>query len=174
MVKIFRIGHRHFHNGVITIASEVDIKHNKIWYGASFCSPKEKTYFKEMGNDWALTNMKEKVENNNYIFMEDKFTHASILRAILEEMYDDIHTPRWALTLIAEQLKYPVGLHRYGSKKAKSQELLSIEVDSEYSKQQLILAFEYLHTLSDIDSDFIAVNQLIHTYLNPELIKVRT
>ena len=25
-----------------------------------------------------------------------------------------------------------------------------------------------------IDSDFIAVNQLIHTYLNPELIKVRT
>lgn len=42
-----------------------------------------------------------------------------------------------------------------------------IIVPTEKDKKELEEAFEHFH-YSDIDSDFIAVNQLIHEYLTPE------
>ena len=47
-----------------------------------------------------------------------------------------------------------------------------IVVDSEDTKQQLLLAFRYLHD-RDIDTDFIAVNYLVHLYQEPDKIVVR-
>ena len=41
-------------------------------------------------------------------------------------------------------------------------------------KEQILLALEYLHNNWTIDSDFIAVNLLIHLYEHPECIEVIT
>ena len=59
--------------------------------------------------------------------------------------------------------------------------LKKIVVDSEDDKNELLEAFEYLHDFSvkdknnnyvGLDSDNIAVNLLMHLYLNPELIEI--
>lgn len=47
-----------------------------------------------------------------------------------------------------------------------------IIVPTEYDKQQLLLAFEYIHNLCDINPDYMAVNTIMHLYQRPELIKV--
>lgn len=47
-----------------------------------------------------------------------------------------------------------------------------IIVPTEYDKEQLLLAIEYLHDNPLIDTDILAVNTLVHLYQNPELIKV--
>ena len=47
-----------------------------------------------------------------------------------------------------------------------------IEVPTDYDKEQLLLAIKYLHDNPLIDTDILAVNTLVHLYLNPELIKV--
>lgn len=52
-------------------------------------------------------------------------------------------------------------------------DILSIEVDSEYSKQQLLAASKYIHDLWELDTDYQAVNVLAHLYTSPDLIKVR-
>lgn len=49
-----------------------------------------------------------------------------------------------------------------------------IVVPTERDKQQILQAFKYLHDNRIIDSDFIAVNSLVHTYMNPDLIKVKS
>ena len=46
-----------------------------------------------------------------------------------------------------------------------------IVVPSEDDKKQLLAAFEYFHDNKLIDTDFIAVNQLAHCYVTPELEK---
>jgi hypothetical protein len=51
--------------------------------------------------------------------------------------------------------------------------MTEIVVPTERDKAQLLAAFEYLHDNRTIDTDFMAVNLLVHTYMNPELIKVR-
>ena len=43
-----------------------------------------------------------------------------------------------------------------------------IVVPDEETKQQLQAAFEYLHDNKLIDTDFMAVNALVHSYLTPE------
>lgn len=48
----------------------------------------------------------------------------------------------------------------------------SIVVPTEYDKQQLLLAFEYLHNLREVDTDYHAVNTIAHIYTNPDLIEV--
>lgn len=45
-------------------------------------------------------------------------------------------------------------------------------VPTEYDKEQLLLAIKYLHDNPLIDTDILAVNTLVHLYLNPDLIEV--
>jgi hypothetical protein len=47
----------------------------------------------------------------------------------------------------------------------------AIHVSTEYDKAQLLMALEYLHDCY-IDTDFIAVNALVHLYQNPDKIVV--
>lgn len=47
-----------------------------------------------------------------------------------------------------------------------------IIVPSEFDKQQLILAFKYLHDNRLIDTDLIAVNTIVHVYQRPDIIVV--
>ncbi len=47
-----------------------------------------------------------------------------------------------------------------------------IIVPTEYDKEQLLLAIKYFHDNPLINTDILAVNTLVHLYLNPELIKV--
>lgn len=65
---------------------------------------------------------------------------------------------------------------RYDEALGVDQKYVSIKeiiVPSESDKEQLLLAFKYLHDNFTIDTDFLAVNSLIHIYLNPEKIKVQ-
>lgn len=50
---------------------------------------------------------------------------------------------------------------------------MQIFVGTEEDKQQLLLALEYLHNMRETDTDYTAVNYLVHTYLHPELIRVK-
>ncbi len=47
-----------------------------------------------------------------------------------------------------------------------------IVVPTEFDKDQLLLAFEYLHNNRTIDTDLMAVNTIVHMYQNPGLIVV--
>jgi len=51
--------------------------------------------------------------------------------------------------------------------------ITEIVVPTEYDKEQLLLALEYIHDLRNLDTDYLAVNHLAHMYQNPELIKVK-
>jgi len=50
--------------------------------------------------------------------------------------------------------------------------IISITVNNEFTKDQLLKASEYIHNLRDINTDYHMVNVLAHLYLNPELITV--
>jgi len=66
-------------------------------------------------------------------------------------------------------------MHRYDDSKGDDQKwvnLVSIIVSDEESKQQLLLASEYIHGLRNIDTDFMGANILAHLYCQPDLIKV--
>jgi hypothetical protein len=52
--------------------------------------------------------------------------------------------------------------------------LKEIVVSTERDKQQFLQAFKYLHDNRTIDTDFLAVNTLVHIYMNPDLIKVKS
>ena len=52
--------------------------------------------------------------------------------------------------------------------------ITKIVVPTEYDKEQLLKASRYLHDCSGIDTDFYAINTLVHLYLNPDLIEVQT
>jgi len=172
MYKIFRIGHRNYHKGVITVASRVDMETQKIYYGTSFCSPKEKKYYKSMGNEWAIINLEEKIARDEFVKLNEP-KRSDIIRTILYQVLRDPNLPRWAPELISKQLDYPIGLHRYETKKVQAIAIEEIVVNSEYAKEQLLMALEYLHYLRGIDTDYVAVNELTHLYLSPELITVK-
>ena len=172
MYKIFRVGHRNFNkNGVITIASKVDIESKKIWYGVSFCNPKEKKYYKSMGNKLAIANLEEKISNENSIKLHEAI-HSDIIKSILYNLLGSPNLPKWAPILISNQLDYPTGLHRYNSKNLQQIDF-EIVANSEYAKEQLLLALEYIHYLQNFDTDYVAVDRLAHVYFNPELITVK-
>lgn len=68
------------------------------------------------------------------------------------------------------------GLARYDESAGNDQKLCTITeivVPTEYDKDQLLRAFEYIHNLRTIDSDYLAVNTVMHMYLCPDKIKVR-
>jgi hypothetical protein len=55
-------------------------------------------------------------------------------------------------------------LKRYNDKKETEFFNYKIVVPTEKDRKQLIKAFEYLHNLRCIDTDYIIVNQLVHEY----------
>lgn len=165
--KIFRIGHRTPKSGVITIASS--IVDNCISYGVSYCSPKEKQYNKNLGINLARRN----ATCSNKVIPLPELKHAVVINAIIKDILENLVYPDWAEDLLLEQLVYPSGLIRYSSPKLHpSINKISIKVDSEFSKQQLLLASKYLHDAIDLDNDFMAINILTHLYTCPDLIKV--
>lgn len=172
MDKIFRIGHRNPNRGVITIASKVDVDANLIYYGASYCSPKEKQYNKQYGIQLSEENLKENIANGVSARLV-RLKHAVVINTIICHILDNNVCPYWAESLLYEQLEYPSGLVRHSTKQPHpTTGINSIVVDSEYAKEQLILASKYLHSLPNIDTDFIMVNILAHLYTSPELVKV--
>jgi hypothetical protein len=50
---------------------------------------------------------------------------------------------------------------------------IKIVVESDQAKEQLLLALEYIHDLREIDTDFMAVNALVHLYQQPNCIEVK-
>lgn len=50
--------------------------------------------------------------------------------------------------------------------------ITKIVVPTEYDKEQLLLAFKYIHNLKTIDTDYMAVNTIAHMYQNEILIQV--
>ncbi len=69
-------------------------------------------------------------------------------------------------------------MHKYnwdlpdGSPKHRFIEIEKIVVKSEWDKEQLLLASEYIHGLRNIDTDYTGANLLAHLYCNPNLIEV--
>jgi len=65
-------------------------------------------------------------------------------------------------------------MDRYNESLGNNQKWVKINkivVESEHDKQQLLLALKYLHD-GDIDTDYMAVNSLVHMYENPDMIEV--
>lgn len=69
-------------------------------------------------------------------------------------------------------------MHKYnwelpdGSPKHRFIEIEKIVVKTEWDKEQLLLASEYIHGLRNIDTDYTGANLLAHLYRNPNLIEV--
>jgi hypothetical protein len=47
-----------------------------------------------------------------------------------------------------------------------------IVVKTQREKDELLKAFNYIHNLREIDSDYLAVNTIMHIYTRPELIVI--
>jgi hypothetical protein len=65
------------------------------------------------------------------------------------------------------------GLKKYIEKNGDNQKWVSITkiiVPSQYDKDQLLRAFEYIHDSRTLDSDYLAVNYIMHLYEHPEKI----
>lgn len=67
------------------------------------------------------------------------------------------------------------GMERYDDSKVEQKwvKITEIVVPTEYDKEQLLLAIEYIHYLRNIDTDYMGVNYLSHLYLTPDLITVK-
>jgi aminopeptidase-like protein len=72
--------------------------------------------------------------------------------------YDDYKTDKSVRDLTQEELK-KINWTKY-----------KIIVPTEHDKEELEAAFEHIH-YSDIDTDFVTVNQLAHEYLNNDRIE---
>jgi hypothetical protein len=175
-IKICRIGHRNPRNGVITIASDIIPKENKIFWGASYCSPREPKYIKEIGNDLALAKMEFNKEYDFFASLYDEFSHSNIIKTILRDMFISDNYPKWAELLILEQLRYPTGLLRYPSDMTKNGEAFDINqiiVSDQKSKDQILLALSYMLQNMNIDFNFIAPNAFLNIIFNPDKIIVK-
>ena len=67
------------------------------------------------------------------------------------------------------------GLRRYDENKGDDQawvNLTKIVVPTAFDKVQILLALRYIHDLRCIDTDYMAVNTLVHQYAFPERIEV--
>lgn len=171
MNKIFRMGHRTPAGGVITIASF--IKDRKIFYGASYCSPKEARYDKQLGIDLASNRMDDNIKNNVSLDLIE-LKHSSVILCIIDDILVNGDYPQWAFQLLVDNLIYPVGLTRFN--KSNSHKPINIEniiVDSEYTKQQLLKACEYLASVPGIDIDFMAISALLELPYRSEIIHIK-
>lgn len=173
--KVFRIGHRAYKkNGVITIASEIDPSANKVFYGVSFCSPRENAYYKKMGNDIALAELAAKMHRDEHIILDLAFTHPNIVDSIIQDLLCRGDIPRWSNVLLFEQIRYPVGLYRSSSIKNRLDKVTvnEVVVSSALAKTQLMLACQYLQNCN-ADHDFTMVAELLSLHLNPDRIIIR-
>jgi hypothetical protein len=184
-IKITRIGLHHPQTGVITIASE--LINDKLFIGVSYCSPAEyerdpnfnycQGYNKKQGTDLAIHRLADAKIFDKFILFNEEMRHHLIIQVIILSILDEEKYPRWAESLLVEHLRYPHGLKRY-SKDYNFEngnnpvEIKKIVVNSEHAKDQLIQAFKYLHYLREIDTNFLAVNVLVHQYLDPNSIVV--
>lgn len=69
------------------------------------------------------------------------------------------------------------GLERYPTSVDEKNNYVTISkiiVPTERDKEQLLKAFRYLHDTWNIDTEYYAVNTIVHTYLNPDLIEVKS
>ena len=177
-VKIFRIGHRQPRSmGVITIASEVYPETGEIFFGSSFCHPKERRYDKKFGIAQALKRLDLSKEQDNSLKLEGDIAHSKVLNAILVDMFYDMNRPAWTEELILEQLDYPSGLKRFNNNDTCSYGenfgISKIIVNSEYAKEQLSLALEYINGLNILDENFISIKLLLEMAYYPDLIEVK-
>ena len=162
MIKFYRIGHHNANRGVITIASDIDVDDNKIWYGTAYCSPKEPIYYKKLGNELALDELLDNKGSDMHMLFYQEFTHTNILKAILQELYyHNGFTPSWASNLIAHELTYPTGLKRYEKDLIVEDSIIEVVVNSQFAKNQLLLALNYINGIRELNTSFIAVNELI-------------
>lgn len=70
----------------------------------------------------------------------------------------------------------PSGLERYDESAGANQNwvrITEIVVPDQYAKDQLLKAFEYIHNIRELDTGFLAVNELAHIYTCPDIIKVQ-
>lgn len=75
-----------------------------------------------------------------------------------------------------ERTRIREDMHRWDDSKPAAEQLfvqpVRIIVHSETDKQQLLKAFQYIHDMRELDTDYVAVNYLAHIYVCPELIEV--
>lgn len=175
-LKIFRIGHRlPRKQGVITIASILIPETGRIFFGASFCHPKEKVYNKQMGIDLALAELAVRTSNNNWLEVTGTISHANVLSTILVEMLVNSEIPKWSTSVILEQLRYPTGLKRFPVDKQTSTKqfgIAKVVVNSEFAKSQLLMAIDYIENTHSLDENFVAIRTLLDLGCTPELIVV--
>ena len=178
--KIFRIGHRlPRKQGVITIASTVFPDTGEIFYGASFCHPKEKVYDKRAGIAQALERLDTDVEMGLSLKLENEITHSKVLNEILMDMVYDDTLPKWTESLILEQLAYPSGLKRFPIKGDSLDDvenkfgISKIVVNSEYAKEQLMLALDYMESSEILDDNFVSIRMLLEMSYIEDLIEVK-
>lgn len=62
--------------------------------------------------------------------------------------------------------------HRKKPENQKYISLTKIIVPTEYDKEQLLKALEYIHDLKEINTNYLAVNLLAHLHMRPDLIEV--
>jgi hypothetical protein len=176
-VKVFRIGHRlPRKQGVITIASEVFPDTGEIFHGASYCHPKEKSYDKKRGIEQALDRLALAKERDKSLKLDCEISHSKVLNTILVDMFFDTNKPDWTDDLIIEQLNYPSGLKRFPVDDETFDEkfgISSIIVNSEFAKEQLSMALEYIESLKILDDGFVAIRSLLELAYNPDLIVVK-
>lgn len=76
------------------------------------------------------------------------------------------------------QKKEPIfinGLNRYNETSDDQPWVkFKIVVPTEYDKEQLLLAFKYIHDIWELDTGYIAVNALAHSYMHPDIIVVQS
>lgn len=75
---------------------------------------------------------------------------------------------------IEDEPRIPDGLRRYveGAEEQAWVTINEITVLTAYDKVQLLLGLKYIHDLRELDTDFLAVNSLVHFYQFPDRIKV--
>ena len=169
-IKLTRFGHRHCRFGVITIASEVD--GDRLYYGVSYSSPKD-VYNKRLGREIAMSRLTNAKSIGDFSYFDDELKHENVMTEILRHIFTDELYPRWAEDLLCRSAEYPFGLKRYkkNGDGYNPVNIQTISVNSEEAKEQLLKALRYLHDQA-IDTDFYAVNSLVHMYLVPERIVV--
>lgn len=178
------MGHRTPKTGVITVASFVE--DDKIFYGVSYYSPNELTvptfdengrqkpfvqYNKQLGIDLATQRLHDNRSTGTSIPLT-LLQHSIVLLDIINDIFDRRSYPDWAEQLLIDNVLYPVGLKRYGKKNKGTNYGVKIVVDSEEAREQLMIASSYIHNLTEVDTDFIAVNILAHLYMDPDSIVV--
>jgi len=87
------------HGGVVTIASCIDTDNRVVFYGLSFCSPKDK-YNKMTGKEIAYTDLMENMFSVAYTTKK----HYAVNSAILADIYARKGYPSWAKNIIVYEL----------------------------------------------------------------------